>query len=250
MWVYRMSLIVNKKSFNTVRSVVMKIILPIIGIFILLLQACLPTYYPAIYGKRILVANILDGDRNQHSASVEISQEDNLENTSQLNPDPEISMGGNVNYSFSSFQGIGGIGFIGTVYTGKYLVKYLDNYNGWKSFSGLNLMSYFAIRFHIYRLLFAAGPAVSLFDEFGEYSDFRKSAAAAGVIDVNGQGRNYGIMGRVFLHLEYPINTTVSLFTQPNIGLPGLICLPIGFRYGKHSLWYGYPLSCGYQFDF
>lgn len=135
-----------------------------------------------------------------------------------------------------------------------------EQYDGNKSDFGIGGDVNFNINFKINKFKIGLGLNTSAGIEFGEYYNFRKSAVKAGVIENNND--LFFFMFSVFPVLSYDISESITISSQINIGLPGIISPGVVLNNNGYVYWlswlpdrdishnyYGQRITLGFMID-
>lgn len=124
----------------------------------------------------------------------------------------------------------------GFAYTGNYKVAGLsESFDGNKSLYALGIDLSIGVNFKIDQVKFGIGSNVGLGGEIGEYYNFRRSAEDAGLISENNQPIFFMVSAYPFFN--YQISDNVSLSTQVNFGIPGVISPIIQLNGDNYIVW-------------
>jgi len=205
----------------------------LIIIFISIMQhGCLRTYYPAEYysSAPVMVSetnNNLDISSNYLGADYTIGKGSYENETVQLM---------RVNYLIANTQDHTNFNLEGFGYTGNYKVSGLDvNYDGDKTVIGLGTDFKFNVNFKFDKFKPGAGMNFGLGVEFGEYYEFRKNAADAGLIS---EENNLVFLILSFTPtLSYEFSESTVLSAQFNVGLPGGVSPSIVLNHNRFVYW-------------
>jgi len=220
---------------------------------VVIYQGCSRFYFPATAFRRsppVLVPKQKDNDYHQN-INICYSNNDFLTNSNEYN------FSGSLGYALYKYWKFFGLDFQSEMIIGTYWVSGIEGYDGSKRYFGAHNSLFLGLRFGNDKIGFAFGPQTAFTYEFGPYSDFRKKAKQAGLIETDCEDYCFHYHG--ILNFQFYTKDNVCVFFQGKIGIMEIATLSIGTTIMKNSLWIsmmppidwpGFTLNFGYSREF
>ncbi len=192
---------------------------------------CLPTYFPALlYRRSAPVVTPIRSNQDIHQR-IGIS----FSHTNFLSNHTEANIGASLGYSLSKYWAWLGLDVQSEIISGSYEIVDIQGFEGWKYYGGFYSSLFSGLRLGNDRIVFALGPQGAFMYEIGQYSDFRRDAKNAGLIDANLKDYAFNLLGVVIF--QFNTKHQNQIFFQGKGGVYEFASFISGVTFHRNTVW-------------